>query len=396
MTQGTGRHRPGRTARSGPLREGFTTGSAATAAALAALRLLLSGQAPDSVDIPLPPITDGRERARLRVHVAACGSAAASPAGTFGGQAPPRAAWALVIKDGGDDPDATVHARIRADVTVRLEATTPGAPRPSLRITLDGGRGVGRVTLPGLPVPVGEAAINPVPRMQIAHALREACAASGLGGSISVVISVEDGELLARQTMNARLGIVGGISILGTQGIVKPFSHDAWRASIAEGLDVAAALRCPAVALSTGRRSERLLMRERPDLPEQAFVQAADFAAFSLREAGRRGFPGLIWGCFFGKLVKLAQGMEYTHAREGEPDMALLARHAAAAGLRSPHMLETCVTASHALDILLGDPAGRILLRRLGAQARTHAAAFAGRPVTLYLFHLDGRTLLTL
>ena len=434
-----------------PLREGFTTGSAATAAALAALRLLLTGKAPTAVAIPLPPFTNGKERARLTVPVEACSlmradsrtaapsaasagmqrgstsartldsSAGSSPAAhgtppattadarTADCSTPPiptadtsnpffhAAAWpaatALVIKDGGDDPDATAHARIRVCLSAALhhgDSTTP------VHVTLEGGAGVGRVTLPGLPMPVGQPAINPAPREQITRAVQMECRARALCGEIRVIISVEDGETLARQTMNARLGIVGGISILGTQGIVKPFSHSAWQASVLQGLRVARAVQCRSICLSTGRRSEKLLMALRPNLPEPAFVQAADFAGFSLRAAGELGFTDIVWGCFFGKLVKLAQGLEYTHAHTAALDIPLLTRLAAEAGMEDIAALGQCITANHALEHLLAHTAGPAVIRRLGGMAQANAQAFAGRPVSLILFHLDGRTLLTL
>ena len=214
--------------------------------------------------------------------------------------------------------------------------------------------------------------------------------------ALTVVISVPGGEELARHTLNPRLGIQGGISILGTQGTVRPYSHAAWRATVAQGLSVARATGCRTVCLSTGRRSEVLLMRRYPTLPEQAFVQAADFARFSLSEAGRLPLERLVWGCFFGKLAKLAQGLEYTHAREAPLDMAALATLCAEAGAACAPAVARCVTAAHALELLLADPAGDAALAAVGARAAATARRFAGRAVTLHLFHTDGRELLTL
>ena len=378
----------------GPLREGFTTGTAATAAALAALAFLLRGTAPASVPTPLPPIVE-QPRAWLDVPVSACAAGPAPELAGVPGLCPAAAscAHARVRKDGGDDPDATNGALVTASVFLRRDA-----PAPS--VLLEGGPGVGRVTLPGLPVPVGEPAINPGPQAQIRFALARALADPDGDDmprpALTVVISVPGGEELARHTLNPRLGIRGGISILGTQGTVRPYSHAAWRAAVAQGLSVARATGCRTVCLSTGRRSEVLLMRRYPELPEQAFIQAADFARFSLSAAGALPFERLVWGCFFGKLAKLAQGLEYTHAREAPLDMAALAALCAEAGAACAPEVARCVTAAHALELLLADPAGGAALAAVGTRAAATARRFAGRPVRLHLFHTDGRELLTL
>lgn len=386
-----------------PLREGFTTGTAATGAALAALTLLLRGAAPARVSVPLPPIAPrapentgapGPElpRAWLDLPVAAC---AYGPAPELDGM--PRAlpcAHARIRKDGGDDPDATSGALITATVFLRSPAASPSP------IRLEAGPGVGRATLPGLPVAVGAPAINPGPQAQLRFALRHALDAMPAEGgehpALDVILSVPGGEELARHTLNPRLGITGGISILGTQGTVRPYSHAAWRATVAQGLSVAAATGCRTVCLSTGRRSERLLMRRYPELPPQAFVQAADFARFSLAAAGALPLDRLVWGCFFGKLAKLAQGLEYTHAREAPLDMPALADLCREAGAACAPRLARCVTAAHALELLLADAAADAALAAVGRRAAATARRFAGRPVTLHLFHTDGRELLTL
>ena len=513
------------------LREGFTTGSAATGAALAALHLLCSGHAPDHVDVPLPPfetqpaagrtdsaapdtdaaqsagapanmaaspLADGQDavknaaekasahrsvednargpcgatqnlhpRGWLRLAVAVCDYGPApelaalaefsdgltpDSAETCAARVPLRLAHASIRKDGGDDPDATSGALITATVIMEAPvlaaqaapapagiAHSPACPVPmqpacpfsarnadqarmtqmprtaptdvsvpggsisgvstsaDVCIHIDGGPGVGRVTLPGLPVAVGEAAINPVPRQQIAFALRHALAAAlPPCPLLRVIISVPEGQRLSRQTFNPRLGIVGGISILGTQGTVRPFSHKAWKATIQQGLAVAAATGCRSIALTTGRRSERLLMERYPEMPQQCFIQVADFAGFSLQAAGAGNFDSLVWGCFFGKLVKLAQGHAYTHARHANLDMADLARVCEQYGARCAAQVKNCITAAHALELLLQDRAGTDVIRQVAAKAAAVAANFAGRPVRLHLFHTDGRELLAL
>lgn len=417
------------------LREGFTTGSALAAAATAALRLLLRGMRPDTVSVPLPPFTgDGDDTAPagwLDVPVAEAVLMVPAQAGCG-------TALGVVVKDGGDDPDATHGARIEALVECAPEGTSlpkdgmslpdgpdspdtpdrpdsPGRPdRPDtpdlvlpfprgggVAVLLRGGTGVGRVTLPGLPVAMGEPAINPEPRRQLAFAVRRECAAAGWRGTVRVTARVPEGPRIARHTLNPRLGIVGGISILGTRGTVRPYSHDAWQAAVAQGLDVARAAGLREVCLSTGRRSETLLMRAYPALPPLAFVQAADFAAFSLAAAARRGFIRVAWGCFFGKLVKLAQGLPHTHAHTAPLDLPLLARWAADAGAGA----EACAavaaanTAGQALELLLADPAHPAVLRAVAQRARDAAHGWTDGAehvtVTVHLFHMDGRCLVT-
>lgn len=451
------------------LREGFTTGSAATGAALAALHLLRAGCAPGHVDVPLPPFSSGSStpsgprdvaadvaadaaadaavdavatdgandaasergdfptpRGWLRLEVAVCGHGPApelaawpefAPLFAEGGScghavgaghsAHPRVAHASIRKDGGDDPDATSGALITATVVENFamaghtgvaNAATGTDAAHSPAVSIEGGPGVGRVTLPGLPVPVGEAAVNPTPRQQIAFAMRHGALVFGAGPCppLRVIVSVPEGERLARQTFNPRLGIVGGISILGTQGTVRPYSHQAWKATIEQGLAVAAATGCRDMGLTTGRRSERLLMDKYPHMPQRSFIQVADFAAFSLKAAGGMPFDNLIWGCFFGKLVKLAQGHAYTHARHAELDMEDLARLCRQCGASCADQVRHCVTAAHALELLLQDKAGNDVIALTGQKAASVAANFAGRHVRLHLFHTDGRELLAL
>ena len=282
------------------LREGFTTGSAAAAGAKAALLFLSGRKKIKKVNIPLPV------GGRLNIPVESI-----EPNG--GG------ARATIIKDAGDDPDVTHRAKIRA--TVNFVQAIAGED-----IIIRGGKGVGKVTRPGLPVPVGEPAINPTPRRQIREAVREGLTEGGLTGTVSVIIDVVDGEKIAKKTLNPRLGIIGGISILGTRGTVKPFSNEAYRETITASMDVAKAGEMTTIALSTGGKSEGFLKKQHPELPEYAFIQVADFFAFSLQEAVRRGFKDILYSCFFGKIIKMAQGNAYTHARESTIDFDLLAQ----------------------------------------------------------------------
>ena len=383
-----------------PLREGYTTGSAAAAAAKAATLRLLTGATPDSVDIPLPPDAGP---GRLTIPIAACEPLP----GTMRGR---------VIKDGGDDPDATHGAAVEAEV--RLDFADKSG-----HIVLHGGIGVGRVTLPGLPMAVGEAAINPGPRAQIAAAVAEALAealprawpdapdsAPGPAPTVHVTVHVPDGERIAAKTLNPRLGIVGGVSILGTRGTVRPFSHEAWEATIRQGLDVAKAAGCDTVGLSTGRRTERLLMERLPGLPALACIQAADFYGLALREAAARGFRAAAWSCFFGKLVKMAQGHFYTHAATAPIDFNLLAQwcreplDGQGVNAATAQAIAGANTARQVLDILnglrgQGDFSVRdAALRTVARHAARMGRIWAGESLALsyHLFDFDGNLLVAL
>ena len=378
------------------LREGFTTGSAATGAVLAALSLLVTGEAPTRVAVPLPPFApDGQPRDWLTLAVAHC---AAQPAPCLDASAFPRegVAHATIIKDGGDDPDVTSGLPVNATVALAaMPDCQMAGHRP--RIALHGGPGVGRVTLPGLPVPVGEAAINPGPAEQIRRAIWLWLETRGLPcPELDVTISVEGGAAVAAKTFNPRLGIVGGISILGTQGTVRPFSHEAFRATILEGLAVAQRVDPSCVCLTTGRRSEKLLMQALPHVAAHNFVQVADFAQFALEQAGTHGFARIVWGCFFGKLLKLAQGLPNTHAHEGLMDMTLLTglcRELGGVSDEGLAAIASATTAAQALELLLAEPGAASILARIAAQAGSVASRFAGQRVELFLFHTDGRLL---
>jgi len=257
-----------------------------------------------------------------------------------------RWAEAIVVKDAGDDPDVTHGAHLTARVT--LEAG-PG-------VRLEGGEGVGTVTRPGLGLPVDGPAINPVPRQQITAAVGEAFSEAAIPGGqcgARVVISVPGGERLARKTTNPRLGILGGISILGTTGIVRPFSTAAWRASVEQAIDVLAAAGLDTVVLSTGGRTEQAAMRLYPALPEVAFVEVGDFTGHALRRAVRRGLTRCAFVGMAGKLAKLGAGVLMTHWTRSRVDPALLACLTADAG-GDPALIEavaTANTARHAYEL---------------------------------------------
>jgi cobalt-precorrin-5B (C1)-methyltransferase len=351
------------------LHTGFTTGTAAAAAAKAAVIHLLTGKARTLVDVPLPT-GDRMDISVLENRLYDQGAESA------------------VMKDGGDNPDVTHKAVIRARVTSGFQTET----------VLVGGSGVGMVTRPGLPVPVGLPAINPAPRAQILQAVDEAktlCAAP-LQTGFRVEISVDEGEKLAAETFNPRLGIVGGISILGTRGTVKPFSHWAYQATIRQCLDVihAAGL---TPCLTTGGRSERFLRLAEPSIAETACVQVADFFSFAMREAGKRGFPHVLWAIFFGKLVKHAQGHRYTHARDADLSLTRLAAWCEECGFDAASCAKVAAanTARQVQEEMAEHPQMRNLYTLLTGRAQTFARKFSGTnmQVDYLLLDFSGRVL---
>ncbi len=286
------------------LRTGFTTGACSAAATLAASLHLVDGRPRDSATIPLPAGFDHT----FDVTEQACGDGWAR---------------AVVVKDAGDDPDVTHGARLTSTVAWRDD---PG-------MELRGGEGVGTVTVPGLGLEVGGPAINAVPRRMIGEAAKPALdAAQRRGCGITVTIAVPGGEEMARRTLNGRLGIVGGISILGTTGIVEAFSTASWRASVVQAVDVAAANGATHLVLSTGGRSESYARKRLPDLPDMAFVEMGEFAGHALDRADAHGIRTVTLAGMVGKLTKLAQGQFQLHVAGGGVDPGLLADVARRAG----------------------------------------------------------------
>jgi cobalt-precorrin-5B (C1)-methyltransferase len=255
-----------------------------------------------------------------------------------------------------------------------------------------GGEGVGRVTKPGLPVPVGEPAINPVPRRMIRGALgrvwNQICPGEPL--RLRVEIFVPRGEELARQTLNPRLGIMGGISILGTTGLVKPFSHQAYRATIASSLRVARAAGLKHIGFSTGGKSEGYLKALLPELPEEAFVQMGDYVRFALKVAAHMGFSEITAAAFFGKALKIAQGFGHTHASRGLADLQELGRWTL--DLTGDAALAQAVaganTARQALEILTGAQAGPVV-EQVGARMLAALRKYAGPGTKLNALGFD-------
>lgn len=293
-------------------RKGYTTGACSAAAARAAMQGLVSGQVPDRVECLLP----NGQLVNFKVEEGYCRDGSAH---------------AVVEKDAGDDPDCTHHARLTADVIWIDRADT---------VQLQGGAGIGLITRPGLGLEVGGPAINPVPRRNIEENIRLAAAEQLRGRGVQVTLSVPGGEDMAKKTLNYRLGILGGISILGTTGIVHPYSTAAFRASVVQGVEVAARQGQNTVVLTTGGRTEKFVMRELAHLDESCFVQMGDFLTPALDAADQCGIRQIIIGGMVGKLTKMAQGETITHAGRNPVDVELVADIARAIG--APE--EVCLT----------------------------------------------------
>ncbi len=309
------------------MRTGYTTGACATAATRAALLTLLDGQAPTSVTITLP-IGEKATFAVYRSEHHADGSITAS-----------------VIKDAGDDPDVTHGAELCSTISRR---ETPG-------IEIDGGVGIGRVTKPGLGLEIGASAINPVPRAMIAQTIQEVLTERGETRGVSVVISVPDGLERSQKTLNARLGIVGGLSILGTTGIVRPYSTAAYKASISQAVDVAIACGCQQhIVLTTGSRSEKFARRY-ISLPDEAYIQMGEFTGHALRDCAAKSVPQVTLVGMIGKLSKIGDGRMQTHVAGAEVNLQKLAEVARSCGATEDvvEQVRQANTARHFQELML-------------------------------------------
>ncbi len=341
-----------------PLRRGWTTGACATAAAKAAFTALLTGEFPDPVEIGLPR---GQRVSFTLVET--------SLASGF--------AMAGVVKDAGDDPDVTHGALVFA----RVSAAAPGAG-----VQFRAGPGVGTVTRPGLPIPPGEPAINPVPRAMIRAALDEVAQRNQQAGpDVVVELSIPGGEELAAQTLNGRLGIVGGLSILGTTGIVVPYSCAAWIDTIHRGIDVARAVGLDHVAGSTGSASEAAIQALH-GLPETALLEMGDFAGALLKYLRRHPVPRVTIAGGVAKMTKLAQGRLDLHSKHGSADLPALAALVADPGLAgriaSANTVAEAFAAAASAGVLLGDVVAR-------AAWHTAAAVLVGADTALEVVLFD-------
>ena len=348
----------------GPLRYGWTTGTCATAAARAAVEALWTGTFPDPVTVVLPNGTEvGFSLAEQHLQ--------------------PGSAMAAIIKDAGDDPDVT-HGAL---VIVTARAGAPGAG-----VTFQAGPGVGMVTRPGLAIPPGEPAINPVPRQMIRDAIEQAAKLFSKTADIAVEISIPGGDKIAEKTLNPRLGIVGGLSILGTTGVVVPFSCSAWIHSIHRGIDVARATGTTHVAGATGSTSEAAIAKLY-DLPDVALIDMGDFAGGMLKYLKANPVERVTVAGGFAKMSKLAMGRMDLHSRRGVVDLEQIAQWLREAGA-SETLVEEAKQANTAQQILgMAQGAGIDLAGAIANRARNAAAkALAGSGIELdvVVFDRDG------
>ncbi len=359
------------------LRSGYTTGACAAAAAKAATLLILGMEMQkiggaeakeniypvNAVSIPFP---DG-SRADFRINDS--------------GHHDPDTYFASVIKDAGDDPDVTNGAEIVAEARLLQR-------RGSQTLIINGGKGVGTVTKPGLAIAVGKPAINPVPLRMIAAAVSEAYAHfPGLHNSddsdlaVEITISVTNGEVLAKKTLNERLGIIGGLSILGTTGIVRPLSSEAWTASIASSMDVAKAMGRTEIVLSAGRTSEKAHMKKYA-LPEESYVMMGDYLEFALREAAARCFSKIHLCAQWAKMLKIAMATPQTHVRHGSIDLRKTVDFLYSMEVSVPRSVEFN-TAREIFDYLIANSANpQAALTKVCNAAKSYASDIAD-PVNL-------------
>ncbi len=348
----------------GTLKRGWTTGACATAATRAAYTALLTGEFPDPVTITLPK---GHRPAfaLARQHLE------------------PDAAVAGIVKDAGDDPDVTHGALVLA----RVRRGVPGSG-----VRFHAGEGVGTVTRAGLPIPVGEPAINPAPRRMIRETIAEVARRYGEPGDVEVEIAIPGGERMAKRTMNARLGIRGGLSILGTTGVVVPYSCSAWIASIRSAIDVARAAGLTHIAAATGKTSQTAVARLH-HLPEIALIDMGDFAGGLLKYLRRHPVPRLTVAGGFAKLAKLAMGYLDLHSARSRVDTEWLAERLAELGAEEALVARARRARTSAEVLKQAREANLPLGDAVAARARETAIDILGPgiAVEIVIFDRDGR-----
>lgn len=351
------------------LRSGFTTGACAAAAAKAATAALLTGKGQPRVEVIFPDDSIFE----FEVHNYRQGTSSVI---------------ASIIKDAGDDPDVTNGAIIEAEVRI----TTLDSVGKD-RVEIKGGTGVGTVTKPGLAVEVGAPAINPVPRQMILQNVSQALAeaAAGPQPGLEVIIHVPDGEELAQKTLNQRLGIIGGISILGTTGIVRPVSAEAWTGTIKSCMDVAEANGIKEIILSTGRTSEKCIQRML-NPRDEALVMMGDYLAFSLKEVRRYSFTRVHVASMWAKLLKGAMGYSQTHVRHGILDTRQVCEFLKTKGV-APSLIERLGSANTAREIydIISGAGAEDVISEVCSHAEQKYQELAGIPVSVHLVNSSGK-----
>ncbi len=348
------------------LRTGFTTGACSAAAAKAAVRCFVRQTRLDKIEIDLPnrqKVVFGVERCELHEDYTLCS----------------------VIKDAGDDPDCTHGAELVAEVRL----LSAGG------IELVGGSGVATVTKPGLGLEVGTSAINPIPRRNIIAMVDEELGGTPWNGA-RVTISVPDGEEMAKGTINARLGLVGGISILGTSGIVRPYSTAAFKASVVQGIDVAASFGHKVLVLTTGGKSEAYAMKLHPKLASDAFIQVGDFVGVALKHCVRRKISQIMIVGMMGKLSKMANGKMQTHVAGSKVNLELLAELAAEVGASPDLCNEICASTTARRVLELCSEAGiQGLTSAICSKVVEHTTRHTDEKLRIHVYLVDfGGTLL--
>ncbi len=349
------------------LRTGFTTGTCATASSIAGLLAIVNQKKIDSVEVILP---NGN---KIPIKIQTC-------------EFDKTKAKCSVIKDGGDDPDVT-HG---AEIVVDLELTSNVN-----QIEIDGGEGVGVVTKPGLGLEINKPAINPTPKKMIIENLTELGDKILKQSGIKVTISVPKGKELALKTDNPRLGIIGGISILGTSGIVIPYSTASFAASVRQNLDVSIAMGNDVVVLTTGGRSEEFA-KKIVDLPEHSFVQMGDFSGYTIQQCAKKNIKKAYVAGFIGKFAKMATGVKQTHVKGSKVDTHFLASLAEKCGAdeKTVNEIKSANTARHVQDIVLENKVDGFfdeVSLQVYNQMRKHSEEKV--PIEVMLFDFDGKIL---
>ena len=351
----------------GKLRTGFTTGTCATAASKAGILAIINQQSLNNVDVILP------KRDKINIQINSCNFSKDN-------------AQCSVIKDGGDDPDVTHGAEIFVDISLTDKIGS---------IEIDGGKGVGRVTKPGLGLEIGTAAINPTPKKMILENIQEVGEEVLGKNGIKIVVSVPTGEELAKKTDNPRIGILDGISILGTSGIVIPYSTASFAAAIRQQIDVVSSMNDEEVVLTTGGRSEDFA-REIIKLPDHSFIQMGDFSGYTIQQCAKKSLKKAYVAGFIGKLAKMAAGVKQTHVKGGKVNMKFLSELAKRCNANSETIRKIlgANTARNVQEIVIEDNVDGFfdeITKETCNQMRQHSEEKI--PVEVILFNFDGNIL---
>ena len=354
------------------IRVGFTTSACASAAAAAAVKALITKTNITEISIDLPSV----KNVSFPIHYCEIGESRA---------------LCSVIKDSGDDAFDATHG---------IEIKASAVWQDKMGIELKGGTGVGKVTLPGLPLPVGEAAINPMPRRIILDSVQAVLAYYGknVEEGVCITIEVPEGEKIAGKTMNPELGIIGGISILGTDGIQRPFSQPSYRASVYYGLKVSRLKGCEEVGISSGRRSLTALQKQIQPSDKIYFIEVGDEIGYALSQAARLGYKKGYIGIMPGKLSKLAQGRMQTHIDFGKVDFEFLSEVAESIGI-SQTIVNDILKAKTVHYVLskLSSIEKMKLLQKLAERAASFCtkAALNRMEIKMYVFSIKGECYLS-